>query len=443
MEHARRRVFLLYLDLAGVLRGVERPYVNGAKEYSALFDASSVYGFEEIERSDLKLMLPANRLKSLPWSQEVSAGIASIHYTSGERYVKDPRLVAEKAEDFVESLGYIAYIGVEYEFFLFRGLNVEIGYTKQVLEISAPETSSSRYLLPPKRGYQVVEPVDEIRRVRRRIIEAIESIGYRVVKSHHEVASSGQVEVAITHREIVESCDAAVWVKLASKNVAEKEGFTAVFLPKPLVGDNGSGMHIHVSLWRGGVNLFVDTSDEYGVSQLARYFIGGLIEHGRSLSAIVSPTVNSYRRLILGYEAPTVLAWGVGNRSVSIRIPDIREERVFRIEYRPPDPMANPYLAIPAMVLAGIDGIKKKIEPPLPLNKNAYHYSEKELRELGYRRLPRSLDEALDELEADHEYLKPVYSRELLESYIEVKRREARELQAIPSPAEYYYYMYW
>ncbi|MET1160071.1 MAG: type I glutamate--ammonia ligase [Thermoprotei archaeon] len=438
----KTRIMLLYTDLAGVLRGVEKPYNRESDDINALFDASSVYGFEEIENSDLELRLPRDRVKQLPWDRNTYAGIASIYRASGERYIKDPRFIAERARDYIENLGYRVYIGVELEFFLFKNIELTINYDKQLLKITAPEIRSS-YTIPPRKGYQVVNPVDEVAEIRKKIIDAIEELGYRVVKSHHEVASSGQVEVTLNHMKLLDTCDAIVWSKYSSRNTAWRHGYTVVFLPKPLPSDNGSGMHMHISLHdlNSEKNLFIDSSNEYGLSDAARYFIGGLIEHGRSLSALVSPTVNSYKRLIPGFEAPTTLAWGIGNRSVAIRIPSLRSSK--KIEYRPPDPMANPYLAIPAIILAGLDGIKKKIEPPPPLSDNAYKYSIRELEKMGYKSLPRSLDEALDELECDHEYLKPVFPKEVIESYIEIKRREARELQSIPSPAEYQYYMYW
>ncbi len=438
------RIILLYLDLVGVLRGVEKPYIDRNEYYQSFFDASSVYGFEEIENSDLKLVVPRKRLKKIPWNNRIYGGIASIYYVDDKRYVKDPRFIAEKTVKYLENLGYKAYIGVEFEFFLFKSISVKIGYDKQLLRIIAPETHSNKYLLPPRHGYQVVDPIDEIQEVRHRIVKGIEKLGYRVIKSHHEVASSGQLEITLEHTEFLDACDAVVWVKYASKNIALRNGYVAIFLPKPLSSDNGSGLHIHVSLTntRGDKCLFEDPDEEYGLSNLARYFIGGLLIHGRSLSALVSPTVNSYRRLIPGYGAPTILAWSVGNRSVAVRVPSSKKG-VYRIEYRPPDPMMNPYLALSAIVLAGLDGIKNKIEPPQPLNENAYKYSVKELEKMGYKQLPRSLEEALDELENDHEYLKPVFSREVIESYIEVKRREAKKLQAIPTPSEYYYYMYW
>ncbi len=437
------RLKVLFTDLFGVLRGTEIPYSGDRELFKTMFDASSVHGFEEIHRSDLELRLPRSRIKEIPWSSGWYAGIATIHYPSGDRYVKDPRLVAEKTEEYLIEEGYTAKTGVEMEFFIFHSAYASISLTEQALIIDAPEIPENNGYIPVKKGYHLVEPADEVGVVRDAIIREFEKLGYGISKSHHEVATAGQVEITSKAYGVVEIGDLSQWFKYTAKTIAAQRGFKAVFMPKPLPGDNGSGMHIHLSLWRNGRNLFYDTNEEHYLSQLARYFIGGVLEHGRSLSAIVSPTVNSYRRLIPGFEAPTILAWAVGNRSVAMRIPRVVEEKIFRIEYRPPDPLANPYLAVSALLMAGLDGIRKKIDPGDPFQDDAYKYSLKELKEMGYRQLPRSLDEALDELESDNEYLKPVFPRELLETYVEAKRRESRELQAIPAPSEYINYMYW
>ncbi len=443
MINNTKRIKSLFTDLVGVIRAVEIPYYEEVKEYKTIIDASSVYGFEEIHKSDLELRLPSDHLRELPWNKNVLAGIALIYYPNGGRYIKDPRLISEKTEEKIHEEGYTIKVGVEMEFFLFRSLSVDVKLDKQILDIDAPELQYKAGYIPPRKGYHIVEPMDEVSDIRYKIIEAIHSIGYKISKSHHEVATAGQVEVTSSLHNLVEATDFVIWFKYIAKAIAGLNGHKAIFLPKPLPGDNGSGMHIHLSLWRNNKNLLYDPDDKYRLSQLARYFIGGILYHGRSLSALVSPTVNSYRRLIPGYEAPTILAWGIGNRSIAVRVPNIYVEKNFRVEYRPPDPLANPYLAIPALVLAGLDGIKKKIEPGDPFQDNAYKYTEKQLEEMGYKQLPRNLDEALDELENDNEYLKPVFPKELLETYIEIKRREARQLQAIPTPSEYQYYLYW
>jgi glutamine synthetase len=303
-----KRVRLLFTDLVGVLRGAEVPYIGDKDVYTAFFDASSVFGFEEIENSDLQLRLPRERIKTLLWNNRWYAGISSIHYPSGERYIKDPRLIAEKTSEYMKQQGYTARLGVEMELFFFKDIHVDIKLHRQELVIEAPEIQSGSGLIPPRKGYYLVEPVDEVTHLRERIIESMEKIGFRIAKSHHEVATAGQVEITGGPYNILDACDFVPWFKYVARYIAKENGYIAVFLPKPLPGDNGSGMHVHVSLWSNGRNLFYDPDDEYHLSGTARYFIGGLIEHGRSLSALISPTVNSYRRLIPGYEAPTILA---------------------------------------------------------------------------------------------------------------------------------------
>jgi glutamine synthetase len=433
---------ILFTDLAGVIRGTEIPF-DEREEFTVMFDASSVYGFEEIEDSDLELRLRRGDAKPLPWRSGWYGGIASIYHPDGRRYSKDPRLIAEKADEYAGSLGFTVKAGVELEFFIFRKIRASIQLNSQILVIDAPETTDGGGLIPPKKGYHLVEPVDEVSEIRSEIVAAYHELGFDVSKSHHEVATGGQVEITTRPYELSVIGDAATWLKYVVKAITREKGGTALLLPKPLPGDNGSGMHVHLSLWRDGRNIFHDEDNEYGLSQEAHYFIGGIIEHGRSLSAIVSPTINSYKRLIPGYEAPTMLAWGVSNRSVAIRIPRVKDGDAYRIEYRPPDPLANPYLAIPALLMAGIDGLRKKIDPGDCFCDNAYKYSIEQLKAKGYRQLPRSLSEALDELESDNEYLKPVFPGELIESYIEMKRKEILELQSIPSPAEYMFYSYW
>ena len=253
------------------------------------------------------------------------------------------------------------------------------------------------------------------------------------------MATGGQGEINFRYSTPTRTADNIQTLKYVAKMVAYQHGMVAVFMPKPIGGDNGSGMHTHVSVWRGDTNLFYDPDDDYAeLSQYARYFIGGLIEHGRALSAIVSPTVNSYKRLIPGYEAPVYLAWSRANRSAAIRIPVYQRgvKNSKRIEYRPPDPSANPYLALSAIILAGLDGVRKKIDPGDPVDENIYHMTPEKRRELGIKVLPRSLEEALDELESDNEFLKPVFPQSLLEAYVELKRKEIDLTRMYPSPVE-------
>ena len=437
---------LHYTDLLGVLRSITQvtrsiPHNPGVESIEVFIDGSSVYGLGEIENSDLKLKPISETLTKSPWDQKVYLALSRIYYPDGKRHPFDPRFIAERTNEYMESIGYKPVMGVEVEFFLFNDVRVHIDPIKQYLEIDSSETAHGfRLGLPAKKAYHVPEPLDTLGWIRREIIEALEIQGYISNKTHHEVASNGQVEISSGVYPPTRLGDYIQILKKTAKTIANKHGLKAVFLPKPIPGDNGSGMHVHVSLWDNGRNLFYDPNNKFGLSQLARYFIGGLIEHGQSLSAIVSPTTNSYKRLIPGYEAPIYLTWGPRNRSVAIRVPAINNPAHVRIEYRPPDPTANPYLALSAIILAGLDGVKKKIEPPPPVRENVYKWSKDKLREYSIKQLPRNLSEALDYLETDNEYLKPIFSKQLIEKYIELKRKEIIQVEYNPTPMEYYYY---
>ncbi len=434
-----------YTDLLGVLR-YEATYLKEAPKPDKLptifFDGSSVYGFGEIQDSDLALKPDPGTLSPAPNEENVYEVIANVYYPRGDRYPADPRYLAERANAYALENGFKPVMGVEVEFFIFDSVRIVFSNTRQAVEVESIESPwQDNVAVPPKKAYHVSKPIDTVSDHGMEIASYMEIQGYRVTKVHHEVASAGQLEVSSEALDPVRLGDFTQFLKKNARLVAKEHGRVAVFLPKPLIGDNGSGMHVHVSLWsKSGENLFYDESDEYGLSQLARYFIGGVLEHGESLSAIVSPTVNSYKRLVPGYEAPVYLAWGVANRSAAIRVPKVEKPSHARIEYRSPDPSANPYLAYAAILLAGLDGIKKKIEPPEPAKENVYHWSEKELRERNVRRLPRNLWEALEKLESDNEYLKPVFSRTVLETYIELKKKEILEVEYNPTPAEFYYY---
>ena len=430
---------LQFTDLVGILRSVTRLFKD-LENVEALFDGSSVLGFVEIESSDLILRPIQGKFNKIPWRPGVLRTLCKI-YEGSKRFSRDPRYIAEKLEEYLCEQGYSALVGAEVEFFLIDEVKLTF---KPPHKMSIEFSSGEEVFVGKKRGYYMPSPLDDVYRIRDETIKVMkEYFGIDLVSSHHEVAFMGQGEFSIKATTPVELADHIQTLKYVLRNIAKQYNHVAIFMPKPLPEDNGSGMHIHLSIWDRGFskNLFYDPSDEYAsLSQLARYFIGGLIEHARSLSAIVSPTVNSYRRLVPGYEAPVHLAWSKGNRSAAIRIPQPLGSNV-RIEYRPPDPTANPYLAISAIILAGMDGVKKKIEPGDPLDANIYKLSLKKLKEKGIKTLPRSLDEALDELEVDHEYLRPVFSKDVIETYIEVKRKEILALKQYPSIAEYDYYL--
>ena len=412
-------------------------------------DGSSVAGLSEVSESDLNLIPDPETFAVLPWDscgERTCRFICDVGATmGGGRHARDPRGAARRLEEHLADSGVEARVAAEVEFFIFDGFEVRVKGFEQVVKIrsaEAPEGPAS-YAYKFKGGYYIPLPIDTTYELRAEIARVLgESFGISVEAHHHEVAVGGQVEVNIRHDTLLRTADNILTLKYVAKRVAARRGRCVTFMPKPIPYDNGSGMHVHQSLWKDGENLFYDPSDEYAeLSQLGRYYIGGLIEHGRSLSAIVSPTVNSYRRLIPGYEAPVYLVWSRGNRSAAIRVPVYRRgDRDKRVEFRPPDPSANPYLALTAIVAAGLDGIRRKIEPGDPVDRNVYHMSEAERRRLGIKELPRSLDEALDELESDHDYLKPYFGSDLIEAFIEVKREEVKRLASYPSPAEFIEY---
>ncbi|GBF09465.1 glutamine synthetase [Aeropyrum pernix] len=440
------RVLVHYTDVAGYLRQVEVPLRNVEKEFIASFDGSSVYGFTPIEKSDLLLKQVPDTLVSVPWRSRLWRVIATVYSPTGERSPLDPRLAAERVENVLSSMGYRAKAGAEIEFFIFDKVGVDVlnparglGYIVESREQPGGQDGIFGQI---KKSYHMPEPPDSLLDYRLMLTETLQKFKVDVAVSHHEVAVS-QVEVSIGSRtSLARLGDDIMTVKWVSKVLARMDGRVATFMPKPIFGDNGSGMHIHLSLWSpGGENLFAGHGDS-DLSETALHFIAGILEHARSLSAILSPTTNSYRRLVAGYEAPVYVAWGWRNRSAMIRIPaSAGNMDAVRIEVRSPDPTANPYLALAALFMAGLDGIKKKLAPPDPYEGNLYKISPEELREKGIKTLPRNLDEALDELESDNDYLKPAFTREMLESYIEVKRKESEDTRLYPHPIEVYKYL--
>ena len=436
-----------YVDLSGFLRSVVIPFETYKKRSPgvvAAFDGSSVDGFEPINSSDLFLQPDASTFARVPWRPERARVLSKIVTPKGERYPKDPRYIAERTVGYLADQGLRPLAGAEVEFFLFKSLKVDVenpqrgtGYFVESVE-SAWGSGGQAVPLVTKRAYHVSEPLDTIEVVREKMISYFRALGYDFSATHHEVAV-GQSEVSVKAGDVLYVSDEIVTFKAVARAAAGEHGMVAVFLPKPIYGDNGSGLHFHMSLWDvGGTrNLFVSESGD-GLSQLARYFIGGILEHGRALSALVAPTVNSYRRLVPGYEAPVYLVWGYSNRSAAVRVPATAgRPDLARVEFRSPDPTCNPYLALSATFLAGLDGIVKKIDPGDPFEGNVYEVKEAE----KLPTLPKSLDEALDELESDNEFLRPVFPKELIESYIELKRRESDAIRMYPSPYEIYFYL--
>ena len=411
-------------------------------------DGSSIKGFKTIEESDLVLIPIPETFSILPWKQgEVYARmLCKIYDTYGEkRLSRDPRFVSEKAEEYLKERGINSSWGPEVEFFLFDKVEIDFlnPHAGQGYRIYSRESPWSREspVIQFKEGYFPTPPIDKTHELRCEVAEVLAThFGFEIEAHHHEVATGGQGEINFRFGGLVETADRVITMKYVIKNISRKHGMIATFMPKPIYGDNASGMHVHQALWRGDENLFYDLNDDHAqLSQMGRYYIGGLLEHARALSALVSPTVNSYKRLVSGYEAPVYLIWSKGNRSAAVRVPIYhKNDKMKRIEYRPPDPSANPYLAFSAMLAAGLDGIKKKTDPGDPVDEDVYTMSPEKRRSLGIKELPRDLWEALDELESDMEFLRLFFSKDLLETYIEIKRKEFKEISLYPTPVEIY-----
>ncbi len=444
-----RWVDLQFTDLLGYLRHVtvstEVLTPEAVREGLGKLDGSSVKGFTGIEESDLVLKPVEGTFAKIPWMEGLARIICNVYFR-GSRFSRDPRHVAEKLDEALASQGLRPLVSAELEFYIFDKVSVSVEPWRQYFEILSSEApwNSAAFTNRTKDGYYSVYPKDRFEDLKIEIGDTLSKhFGISVEVTHHEVGAASQHEVNFKGGNSTWEADAIQTVKFVVRALAFRRGYIATFMPKPIYGDNGSGMHVHVSLWRGSENLFYDENDHYAhLSEYARYFIGGLLEHARALSAIVSPTVNSYKRLVPGYEAPVYLVWSKGNRSAAVRVPAYKASRgSARIEYRPPDPSANPYLALPAIILAGLDGVKKKISPGDPLDENVYKLTPEKRRALGVRELPRSLDEALDELESDNEWLKPIFPSDLIETYIELKREEARAITSHPTPVELQYYL--
>lgn len=417
------------------------------------FDGSSIRGFQEIHESDMLLIPDASTAFIDPILEVPTLVILCDVYDPVTRqpYSRDPRYVARKAEAYLKQTGIadVSYWGPEAEFFMFDrvryGCNThEAFYHIDSVEAwwnSGLEGSKGGQILP-KRGYLPVPPADTQQDVRSKIVMALEAAGVAVEVHHHEVATAGQAEIDIRYDTLTAMGDKMMKYKYFVKNVARQNGLTATFMPKPLFGDNGSGMHVHQSLWKGGKNIFYDAAGYAQISDTAKYYIGGLLKHAPALLALVAPTTNSYRRLVPGFEAPVNLAYSQRNRSAICRIPVYsKSPKAKRIEFRAPDPSCNPYLCFAALLMAGLDGIQNQIDPGEPMDKDLYALPPEEARKV--KQVPGSLGEVLDALEADHEFLLKgdVFTTDLLEAYIAYKRQV--ELDAVrlrPHPYEFMLY---
>jgi glutamine synthetase len=424
------------------------------------FDGSSVRGFQTINESDMLIIPDPNTAIMDPFMAAPTLSLVCniAHPGPGgtkKSYSRDPRYVAQKAEAYLRSSGIAdtSYFGPEAEFFIFDNVRYNSTANIQYAEIDSDEahwnstrngTANLGHRMRPKEGYFPVAPNDTLQDLRTEMVLLLEEKGVLVEAQHHEVGAPGQSEIDIRFNTLLKTADNLLLYKYIVKNVARRNGKTATFMPKPVFGDNGSGMHVHQSLWKGEKPLFYDGEGYAGISQLARYYIGGLLTHAPALLGIVASTTNSYKRLVPGYEAPVNLVFSKGNRSAAVRIPLTDCPSAKRIEFRSPDPTANPYLAFAALLMAGLDGIRRGIEPSEhgfgPVDKDLFHMSKEELREI--RSVPSSLDAALDALEDDHVFLLEggVFTTDLLEHFVELKRAQSDEVRLRPTPLEFALY---
>ncbi len=419
------------------------------------FDGSSIRGFREIHESDMLLIPDVESAFIDPVLQVSTLVLICDVYDPLTRqpYTRDPRFVARKAEAYLQQTGLadVSYWGPEAEFFIFNDVRYGGGTNQGFYYIDSQEGwwNSGKELkpnlggqIPPKRGYFPVPPADTLQDLRSKMVTALERVGVAVEVHHHEVATAGQAEIDMRFAPLLRMADQLMIYKYIVKNVARQHNMTATFMPKPLFEDNGSGMHVHISLWKGERNIFFDEAGYAQLSDTARFFIGGLLHHAPALLALAAPTTNSYRRLVPGFEAPVNLAYSQRNRSAICRIPMYsRSPRAKRIEFRAPDPSCNPYLCFAALLMAGLDGIQSRIDPGAPMDKDLYDLPPEEARHL--KQVPGSLDKVLDALEADHEFLLrgDVFTEDALEAYIDYKRRfEVDPVRMRPHPHEFVLY---
>jgi glutamine synthetase len=410
-EENVKYIRLQFTDLLGSIKNVEIPtsQLEKALDNKMMFDGSSIEGFVRIEESDMYLYPDLDTFVVFPWTTEdgkVARFICDVYTPEGKPFMGDPRQILKAALNDMESLGFTSFnLGPEPEFFLFK------------LDENGQPTNE----LNDQGGYFDFAPLDLGENCRRDIVLTLEQMGFHVEASHHEVAP-GQHEIDFKYANAVEAADQIQTFKLVVKTIARKHGLHATFMPKPLFGINGSGMHCNLSLFSGDKNVFEDASTELGLSETAMQFLAGVIKHARGFAAITNPTVNSYKRLVPGYEAPCYVAWSAKNRSPLIRIPASRGLST-RIEVRNPDPAANPYLALTALLAAGLDGVKNKLQAPPAVDRNIYVMNEAERKEVGIDSLPATLKEAIEELKAD-EVICAALGEHALEHFIEAKEIE-------------------
>jgi len=454
-----RFIDVRFCDLPGIMQHFNVPVESVDDAFfidGQMFDGSSIRGFQAIHESDMKIVPDPATAFIDPFRKEKTLvmNFSIRDPFTDEPYSRDPRQVAWKAENYLKSTGIAdaAYFGPEAEFYVFDDVRFETKQNAGYYFIDSiegawnsgreEEGGNRGYKTAYKGGYFPVPPTDHFADLRDEMSMTLNALGLQVERAHHEVGTAGQAEINYKFNTLLHAADQVMLFKYVVKNVAWKNGKTATFMPKPLFGDNGSGMHCHQSLWTGGEPLFYDELGYAGLSDMARWYIGGLLAHAPSLLAFTNPTVNSFHRLVPGYEAPINLVYSQRNRSACIRIPITGSNaKAKRIEFRVPDASSNPYLAFSAMLMAGLDGIKNKIEPAAPIDKDLYELAPDEAA--GIPTVPSSLEGALLALEDDHAYLSEgnVFTPDLIETWLDYKRtKEIDPIRLRPHPHEFELY---
>ncbi|SUC11151.1 glutamine synthase [Pasteurella canis] len=455
-EYDIKFVLLRFTDIKGKEHGVSLPISlvdEDLFEDGKMFDGSSVEGWKAINKADMLLMPIPETAVIDPFAQIPTLSLRCSIYepTTMQSYDRDPRSIAIRAENYMRSTGIAdeAFVGPEPEFFLFDDVRFDVSMHRNsysVDDIEASWNSHKRYedgnngYRPSKKGgYCAVAPIDSAQDIRSEMCLILEEMGLVIEAHHHEVATAGQNEIATKFNTLTKKADETQIYKYVVQNVAYEHGKTACFMPKPITGDNGSGMHCNISLSKSGKNIF--QGDKYaGLSDTALYFIGGIIKHAKALNAFTNPTTNSYKRLIPGFEAPVLLAYSASNRTASIRIPAVTNPKAIRIEARFPDALANPYLAFASLLMAGLDGITNKLHPGDAMDKNLYDLPPEELKNIPA--VATSLEEALNALANDYEFLTKgnVFTKAFIDAFIAIKRKEVERLNMTPHPVEFEMY---
>jgi len=467
-----RWVHSAFVDMRGLMQDMvipARDYTDGpAFAFGLGFDGSSVRGFRSIEESDMVFMPDPKTLAMIPWTtdenQKSAIVLGNVYESYGGKEPSEvcPRgYVAERAVKTAEEMGYTGYFAPELEYFIFSSIDP----TKLVWDLwvspkggegdswgaprvlpQSPEISTGSYTLRPKEAYYRPPPEDTTIEYRNEVASILEDyFGFTVEKHHHEVATAGQLEIDFRYGSLIDTADRALYYKFVAKNVAKKYGLIATFMPKPVYLDNASGMHVHTSLWKGEENIMYDDNDEYAeLSQTGRYFVGGLLEHARALTAVCCPTISSYKRLVPGFEAPIFIMWSRRNRSALARVPVYyrgpARASEKRVEYRGVAPSCNPYLAFACLLMAGLDGVKRKIDPGDPIDEDVYKLSTERRRALGIRELPTTLKDALDEMKSD-DVIHQTLGSHTFDAFIEYKTNDWNQYCLYVTPWEIMKYL--